>query len=99
VRGANDAAKVQEGRLIDLVAIQQVAIVAKVAKKPMELPQCPLGAIDSAEKGPALRVLWLQNDKSELHEWFLGVPPIRGFFHTNQKHAIKTGFGISVLRV
>jgi len=82
-----------------LIAVEQVGIVAKVSKKPMELPQGSLRAIQSAEKGPVLKGLRLQNDKSELNEGFLRMPPIRRPFHTDQKHAIETGFGILVSRV
>jgi hypothetical protein len=99
VRGTNDPAKVQEGFFIDLIAMEQVGIVAKVSEEPMELPQGSLGAIQPAEKGPISKGLRLQNDKSELHEWFLWVPPIPSSFHTHQKHAIETGFGILVSRM
>jgi hypothetical protein len=96
VRGTNNPAKVEEGLFIDLISIQQVGIVAKVSKKPMELPQRPLGAIQSAEEGPVLEGLRLQDDESEFNEWFLWVPLIPRSLHTNQKNAIETGFGILV---
>jgi len=99
LRGANDAPKIQEGLLIDLIAMEQVSVVAKVSKKSMQLPQGPLSAIQPAEERPVLGGLRLQNDKSEFHEWLLGMPSIRRTVHTNQKHAIKVGFGIWVLRV
>jgi hypothetical protein len=79
-----------------LIAVEQVGIVAEVSKKPMELPQGSFGAIQPAEKGPALKGLRLQNNKSELHKWFLLMPPIPRSFHSHQKHAIETGFGILV---
>jgi hypothetical protein len=79
-----------------LIAIEQVGIVVKISKEPMELPQGSLGAIQPAEKGPVLEGLRLQNNKSELHEWFLWMPPIPRSFHTHEKHAIETGFGILV---
>jgi hypothetical protein len=99
VRGTNDPAKVQEGLLIDLIAMEQVGIVAKVSKKPMQLPQSSLGAIQPAEERPVLGRLRLQNDKSELHEWFVRMFPIPSLLNANQKHAIEATFGILVLRV
>jgi hypothetical protein len=66
-----------------LIAIQQIGIVAKVSKKPMELPQGSLGAIQPTEKGPVFRGLRLQNDKSDLYEGFVGMSTIPSSFHAN----------------
>jgi hypothetical protein len=99
VRGTNDPTKVQEGLFIDLIAVEQVGIVAKVSKEPMELPKGSLGTVQPTEKRPVSRGLRLQDGKSDFDEWFLWMPPIPRSFDTNQKHAIETGFGILVLRV
>ena len=38
-RGANDAAKIQQGLLIHLIAAEKFSVIAKIPQKPIELPQ------------------------------------------------------------
>jgi hypothetical protein len=54
VRCTNDPAKIHQGHFIYLIAIEQVGIVAKVAKKPMKPPGSSLGAVQPTEKGSIL---------------------------------------------
>jgi hypothetical protein len=94
MRRANDSAKIYERSFIDLISIEQVSVIAKISKKPMESPQGPFSAIQPAEKRPVLEGLRLQNHQSEFHEGLLWVPPIGSSFHTHQKQAIQITFGL-----
>jgi hypothetical protein len=51
MRRTNDAAKVNESLFVYLISMEQVGVIAEVSKKPMQLPQGSLGAIQPADKG------------------------------------------------
>ena len=97
MRRANDSPKVYERFFIDLISIKQVSVIAKISKEPMEPPEGPFGAIQPADKRPALEGIRLQNDQSELNEGLLGMPPIGSSFHTHQEKTIEIAFGLYVL--
>ena len=44
---ANDTAKIQKGLFIHLVSAEQFGVIAKIAKKPGELPQSTFGAVEA----------------------------------------------------
>jgi hypothetical protein len=97
MRRANDSAKVYERSFIDLISIEQVRVIAKISKEPMEPPQGPFGAIQPADKRPALEGIRLQNEQSEFHESLFWVPPIGRSFHTHEEKPIEIAFGLNVL--
>ena len=45
MRRTNDAAKVKESLFIYLILMKQVGVIAKISKKPMQLPEGFFGAI------------------------------------------------------
>jgi len=52
MRCTNDADKVKESLFIYLISLQQIDVIAKVLKKPIEFPERSFCAIQPASKRP-----------------------------------------------
>jgi hypothetical protein len=87
----NNTAKIQEGLLIDLISAKQFGVIAKVAKKPGELPKCTLCAIQPTCERNSLKSSWLQNAEPNGKERLMGMPLVGSSFDTDQEDTIQIG--------
>jgi hypothetical protein len=70
---------------IDLVLLEELRVIAKISKKPIEFPESPFGAVQPSGEDPGFKRLGLQNYKSELYEWPLWMPSVASPIHANKK--------------
>jgi hypothetical protein len=82
-RGSDNAAEIEESLLIHLISTKEFGIVAEIAKKPVEFPKCPVGAVQPSREQSCVERLWFDDDKSNFEEWLLRMPSIGNFFYTN----------------
>ena len=74
--GPNNPAKMEESFFIDLVSAQQFQVVAKISKKPSELPKGTFGAVPESREGKCFIRSWLENGEAHGKEGLLGMPAI-----------------------
>lgn len=81
----NNTAKIPQRLFINLVTVQEFSVIAKVTKKPTELPQRTFGAVKASGEGKCFKGSWLQDAEAQHEERFLRMPAIGGHFHAGQK--------------
>jgi hypothetical protein len=81
----DDPAEVCERFFIHLVIFKQLGVVAKITEKRIQFPQSSFGAVQPPGEKAGFEGLRFQNDKPDLYEGLLWMPPIGGLFDTNQK--------------
>src|SRR5271170_3503865 len=85
VGSPNNAPKIYESFVIDLILDQQCFVIAEVPEKPIEFPQSPLCAVEPPGERASFERDRLQNNETDPEERFLWVPTIRSPFHSNEK--------------
>src|SRR5258708_9763043 len=85
IRGPDDSAKLAKCFFIDLVIHEELRVVAKVSKKPIELPESSFRAVQPPRQDPGFEGFRLQNHKLDLYEGFLWMPSIASPIHANKK--------------
>jgi hypothetical protein len=96
-RRANDAAKVQEGLFVHLVAAKEFIIIAKVPQEPTELPERSFTAVEPSGEGPCGERCGFLDDEAEEQEWLLRMPAVRSTVHADQEESIELTFMIVVI--
>jgi len=71
IRGPDNPTKIAECFFIDLVIFEQLRVVAKIAKKPIEFPESYFGAIQPSGEEAGFEGFRFQNNNSDLYEWLL----------------------------
>jgi hypothetical protein len=81
--GSDDPAESEESLLIHLVSTEEFGVIAEITKKPVEFPECPVGAVQPSRERSGVERFWFDDDKSNFEEGLLGLPSIRNPFYTN----------------
>src|SRR5579862_5715025 len=95
----NDPEQVQQRLFIDLIAIEEIQVVAKVTKEPVEFPEGTFAAVNPARKRSRLRGCRLQDCEAQSQEGLLWMPAIGCSFHTNQEETFQIAAGTLLFRV
>ena len=88
-RSSNDSAKVQQRFLIDLILSEQFGVIAKVPKKPIELPECSLAAVQPSGEGTCGERFGLEDYEAKNEEGLLRMPAVGSCIDTHQEHALE----------
>jgi hypothetical protein len=88
-RSSNYPSKVQKRFLIDLIFPKQFSVIGKVSKKPIELPQCSIAAVQAPGEGMGCERLGLKDYKAENEEGFLWVPTVGSRIDAHQEQALE----------
>jgi len=99
IGGSDDPAKISQGLFIDLVILEELRVVAKISKKPVELPESSFGAIQSSGEKPAFERLRFQNHKANLYEWLLRMPSVVSPIHANKKQSFQLVFDSTLVQM
>jgi hypothetical protein len=74
----NDSAQIQKSFFVNLIATEQIWVVAKVTEEPIEFPKRAFGAVNPTGKRSRGNGSWLQNGKLQRQERLLRLPTIGG---------------------
>src|ERR1022692_5025421 len=77
-----------EPSFVDLIATEQVGVVAEVAQEPVQLPQGFRGAVEAARKDVASKPTGLKNGQSQGVVRFLCLPTKLDTLHPNQEDSV-----------
>jgi hypothetical protein len=84
-RGPDDSAKIRESFFIDLVIFEELGVVTKISKKPVEFPESSFGAVQPAREKPGFERSGFQNCKSDLYERLLRMPSVARPIHADKE--------------
>src|SRR5579864_2576426 len=82
---------------IELIASQQLRVIAKVAQEPAQLPQSLLGAVDPPRKQATSELLGFEHSELDGVEGLLDMPEVLGAVDVDQIHAIRDFGGLGGL--
>src|SRR6516162_2166449 len=74
--GPDYSSQIDESFFIDLVVTQKSGIVTKILKKPFQLPQCPLAAVNAAGKGSMEVNSRFQDSEAHSQEGLFRMPAV-----------------------
>jgi hypothetical protein len=74
VGDSHDPPQAQENLFVDLIATDEIFVVAELPQEPAEPPQSLLGAIEAASEKAALILVWLEDGEAEDVERSLRMP-------------------------
>jgi len=97
IRGPDDPAKIAERFFIDLVILEELRVIAKISKKPVEFPEGPLSAIQSPSEGSSFEGLGFQNAEPDFYEWLLWMPPVASPIHADEEQSFKLVFDSTLI--
>ena len=89
----------EQSLVIHAVILEELCIVTKIAKKPVESPESLLRAIKPTRKGPSFEGLWLQNGELKFDKRPLWMPPVACSVHTNKKQTFKLAFATGFVQI
>jgi hypothetical protein len=72
----NDPPKIEESFFINLVSTEQFGVIAKITKKPGELPERTFRTVEASRKGERFKGSRFENGEANGEEGFLGMPTI-----------------------
>jgi hypothetical protein len=72
-----------------LIFPEQFGVIGKVSKKPIELPQCSLAAVQPAREGMGCERLGLKDNKPENEEGLLRMPAVGSCIDTHQEQTFE----------
>ena len=75
-RSPDDSPEIQECFFIHLISTEQLGVVAKIAKKPIEFPERAFGTVKASREGKCLKGGRFQYGEAQRQEGFLGMPAI-----------------------
>ena len=85
IRGPDDPAEIGERFFIDLVILEELRVVAKIAKEPVEFLESSFGAVQPPGEELGFEGFGLQYRKSDLHKGLLWMPAVASSIYANQK--------------
>jgi hypothetical protein len=96
--GSDDPPEIEKSLLIHLFSTEEFGVVAEITKKPVEFPECPVGAVQPSREPSCFERFWFDDDKSNFEERLLGLPSIKNFSHANKKQTIEGALTIFLSR-
>src|SRR5713226_8798760 len=99
MRGPDDSAKIGESFFIDLVIFEELRVVAKISKKPIEFPESSFRAVQPPRQGPGFERFRFQNNKADLYEWLLRMPSVVCLFHSNKEQSFQIVFDSTLIQM
>jgi len=83
--GPDDPTKFAKRFFIDLITLEELRVVAKIPKKPIEFVESSFGAVQPSGEESGFESFGFQNDKSDFYEWLLQMPPVGSPIHANKE--------------
>jgi hypothetical protein len=92
--GSDDANQTQKRPLVDLVATKQIVVVAKVAQKPIQLPESLRVAIQAAGDQAVKVFLGFDDLEAQGKKRFLRMPTVTGAIDANEKDPFEQALAV-----